>query len=57
LSEVWGIGPTTAEKFYYKGIKTIEDLRKNEHLLNDNQKVPFLSNICHFNKKTIVLIK
>lgn len=36
---MWGIGPTTAEKLYFKGIKTIEELRKNQNLLNDNQKV------------------
>ena len=39
MSEVWGIGATTAERLYYKGIRTIEDLNKNQHLLNTNQKV------------------
>jgi DNA polymerase/3'-5' exonuclease PolX len=39
LTEVWGIGMGIANKLYRKGIKTIEDLRKNESLLNKNQKV------------------
>ncbi|CAK77452.1 unnamed protein product (macronuclear) [Paramecium tetraurelia] len=39
LSRVWGIGPTTAATFYFKGIRTLEDLRKNKHLLNRNQQV------------------
>ncbi|CAD8172309.1 unnamed protein product [Paramecium octaurelia] len=39
LSRVWGIGPTTAATFYFKGIKTLDDLRKNQHLLNRNQQV------------------
>ncbi|CAD8073711.1 unnamed protein product [Paramecium sonneborni] len=39
LSRVWGIGPTTAATFYFKGIKTLEDLKKNQHLLNRNQQV------------------
>ncbi|CAD8086303.1 unnamed protein product [Paramecium sonneborni] len=39
LSRVWGIGPTTATTFYFKGIKTLDDLRKNQHLLTQNQQV------------------
>ncbi|CAD8077698.1 unnamed protein product [Paramecium primaurelia] len=39
LTRVWGIGPTTAATFYFKGIKTLDDLRKNQHLLNKNQQV------------------
>jgi nucleotidyltransferase/DNA polymerase involved in DNA repair len=30
---VWGLGPKGAEKLYNKGIKSIDDLRKNEELL------------------------
>ena len=33
LEGVWGLGPRGAEKLYQKGIKSIEDLRKNEDLL------------------------
>ncbi|CAD8084561.1 unnamed protein product [Paramecium sonneborni] len=39
LSRVWGIGPTTAATFYFKGIKTLDDLRKNQHLLTKNQQI------------------
>jgi DNA polymerase lambda len=39
LTEVWGIGMSLANKLYRKNIKTIEDLRKNQDLLNKNQKV------------------
>jgi DNA polymerase lambda len=33
LEGVWGLGPKGAEKLYNKGIKTIDDLRKNEEIL------------------------
>jgi DNA polymerase lambda len=33
LEGVWGLGPKGAEKLYNKGIKSIDDLRKNEDLL------------------------
>ena len=33
LSGVWGVGPKHAAKLYSQGIKTIDDLRKNENLL------------------------
>jgi DNA polymerase/3'-5' exonuclease PolX len=39
LCQVWGIGMGIANKLYRKGIKTIDDLRKNQDLLNKNQKV------------------
>lgn len=39
LCEVWGIGPATASDLYSRGIKTIEDLRKHEHLLTKNQRM------------------
>ena len=33
----------TAIEFFHKGLRTIEDLRRNQHLLNDNQKVNHLN--------------
>ncbi|EGR33773.1 DNA-directed polymerase lambda, putative, partial [Ichthyophthirius multifiliis] len=39
LSKVWGIGTNTAHILYKKGIKTIEQLKQNQHLLNKNQKI------------------
>jgi len=39
LNSVWGIGMAMANKLYKKGIRSIEDLQKNDHLLNKNQKL------------------
>ncbi|EAS03408.2 helix hairpin-helix protein (macronuclear) [Tetrahymena thermophila SB210] len=39
LSQVWGIGPSTASQLYERNIKTIAELRQNQHLLNKNQKI------------------
>jgi DNA polymerase lambda len=39
LEGVWGLGPRGAEKLYAKGIKSIEDLRKNEDQLTSMQKI------------------
>lgn len=39
LEGVWGLGPRGADKLYKKGIKSIEQLRKNQHLLTDMQKI------------------
>jgi len=39
LSEVYGIGPKKAKELVDAGITTIEELRENQHLLNDIQKV------------------
>ena len=39
LTNVYGIGPKKAEELVKNGIKTIEDLRKNQALLNDIQIV------------------
>jgi DNA polymerase lambda len=39
LEGIWGLGPRGAEKLYAKGIKTVEDVRKNQHLLTDMQKI------------------
>lgn len=36
---IWGIGPSRAELLYKKGFRTIEDLRKNQSYLTDNQKI------------------
>ena len=40
FDEIHGVGPATALQFYNKGFRTINDLRKNTHLLNEAQKVP-----------------
>jgi DNA polymerase beta len=39
LETVWGIGPVKAQKLYEEGIRNISDLRKNTHLLTDQQKI------------------
>jgi len=39
LKTVHGIGLQLANKLYLKGIKTIEDLRQNQELLNPTQKI------------------
>ena len=38
LADVYGIGPKKAKELVDKGIKTIEQLRQNQNLLNDVQK-------------------
>ncbi|XP_050796162.1 DNA polymerase beta isoform X1 [Gopherus flavomarginatus] len=39
LTRVSGIGPSAARKFVDEGIKTLEDLKKNEHKLNHHQRI------------------
>ncbi|KAM6235151.1 DNA polymerase beta isoform 1-T2 [Porphyrio hochstetteri] len=39
LTRVTGIGPAAARKFVEEGIKTLEDLRKNEHRLTHHQRI------------------
>ncbi|KAG8441161.1 hypothetical protein GDO86_006776 [Hymenochirus boettgeri] len=39
LTRVSGIGPAAARKFVDEGIKTLDDLRKNEQKLNHHQKI------------------
>ncbi|XP_003228273.1 DNA polymerase beta [Anolis carolinensis] len=39
LTRVSGIGPAAARKFVDEGIKTLEDLKKNEHKLNHHQQI------------------
>lgn len=39
LTTIWGVGKSLANKLYNRGIKNIEDLRKNQKLLNQNQIV------------------
>nr|XP_040147729.1 DNA polymerase beta [Ictidomys tridecemlineatus] len=39
LTRVSGIGPSAARKFVDEGIKTLEDLRKNEDKLNHHQRI------------------
>jgi nucleotidyltransferase/DNA polymerase involved in DNA repair len=36
---VWGVGPVKAKQLYDAGIRSIEDLRKKQHLLTDMQKI------------------
>ena len=38
LTRVYGIGPKKAKELIDKGINSIEDLQKNENLLNDSQR-------------------
>jgi len=39
LMKVWGVGLSKANKLYRMGMRTIEDLRNNLHLLSNNQKL------------------
>ncbi|XP_044273275.1 DNA polymerase beta [Varanus komodoensis] len=39
LTRVSGIGPAAARKLVDEGIKTLDDLRKNEHKLNHHQRI------------------
>ena len=40
---VWGVGPSTAEQWYYQGMRTLDDLKKadteHENFLNRHQKI------------------
>jgi len=39
LTKVYGIGPKKAKELIDKGITTITELRENQNLLNDNQRI------------------
>lgn len=39
LGGIFGVGPKGAEKLYVSGIRSIADLRKQQHLLVDRQVV------------------
>ena len=39
LSDVYGVGPKSADELVKKGIKSIAELRENQDLLNDIQKI------------------
>eukprot|EP00923_Selenidium_pygospionis_P046914 GHVN01080986.1.p1 GENE.GHVN01080986.1~~GHVN01080986.1.p1 ORF type:complete len:876 (-),score=240.63 GHVN01080986.1:152-2779(-) len=39
FTSVWGVGVMNAEKFWAIGLRSLDDLRNNLHLLNENQKV------------------
>lgn len=39
LGEIYGIGPKKAKELVDKGITSVQQLRENQHLLNDIQKV------------------
>lgn len=47
---IHGIGNVAAKKLFDAGMRTIEDLKKNTHLLNDVQKAS-IQNLKHDNKK------
>ena len=36
---VWGIGEETAKRLYAEGLRTIDDLKHNQHLLSKNQRI------------------
>ena len=39
LLNIYGIGPVNAKKIINEGIKSLDELKKNQHLLNDKQKI------------------
>lgn len=39
FENVWGIGKVNAKHLYKKGMRSIADLKKNQHLLTKNQKI------------------
>lgn len=39
LCQVWGIGPNKAMRLFEKGIKTLDDLRKNQDSLTKSQRM------------------
>jgi DNA polymerase lambda len=39
FTKIWGVGPEKANRLYAQGMRTLEDLQKNQHLLSDIQKV------------------
>jgi DNA polymerase/3'-5' exonuclease PolX len=39
LAKIYGIGDSNIDKLLKAGIKSIDDLKKNTHLLNDKQKI------------------
>lgn len=38
FSQIWGMGIRKASLLYTKGMRTLEDLRRNEYLLNKTQR-------------------
>ena len=38
FDDIYGVGPYTAVNWYNKGWRTIEDVRKHQHLLTNEQK-------------------
>ncbi|MBN3317445.1 DPOLB polymerase, partial [Atractosteus spatula] len=43
LTRVTGIGPAAARKLVAEGVKTLDDLRENEHKLNHHQRIVLLN--------------
>ena len=38
FSQIWGLGVRNAAQLYLKGMRSLEDLRRHEHLLNKTQR-------------------
>lgn len=36
---IWGIGPIKSQELYVNGMRTLDDIRLNQHLLNKNQRI------------------
>jgi Fingers domain of DNA polymerase lambda. len=39
FDSIWGVGIESATKFYQMGFRTLDDLRKNTHILTEWQKI------------------
>lgn len=39
FQHIWGVGPIKAAKLYSEGLRTINDVKHNQHLLTRNQKI------------------
>lgn len=39
FQKIWGVGPVKARELYNKGMRSIEDIQKNQHLLTEQQQI------------------
>lgn len=39
FQSIWGVGPVKARELYESGMRTVEDVRRNQQALNANQKI------------------